>query len=104
LLGAKGKRVLGIDRRSGHGSRNRTHPKKQRDRIDADRFVSSGAGDHQLAAWSKSSEKRRHGFIVGGGRQDQPSTSKGLQSSNRVLSIGVDVIMCPELFGETFLF
>src|SRR5713101_8048333 len=35
LQGAKGKRVLGIYRRSGHRSRNRTHTEKKRDRIDA---------------------------------------------------------------------
>src|SRR5437667_464765 len=54
--GAEGKRVLGIDRRSGHCSSNRTRAKKERDRIDANRFISSDSGDDELAAWSESSE------------------------------------------------
>src|SRR5947209_3641871 len=60
VQGAEGKRVLRIYGRSGHGSRNRTHTEKERDRIDANRFISSGSGDNELAARSKSSEKRRH--------------------------------------------
>jgi hypothetical protein len=104
LQGAKEKRVLGIDRRSGHCSRNRAHTKKKWDRIDADRFISSGAGDNKLPAWSKPSEKRRHGFTVCAGSEDQQGAAKGLKSGNRVLSIAVNVMMCSKLFGEIFLF
>jgi hypothetical protein len=78
LQGAKEKRVLGIDRRSGHCSRNRAHTKKKWDRIDADRFISSGAGDNKLPAWSKSSEKWRHGLTVCAGSEDQQGAAKGL--------------------------
>jgi hypothetical protein len=64
LQGAEGKRVLRIYRGTGHCSRNRTHAKKERNRIYLDWFISSGSGDNELAAWSKSSEKWRHGFTV----------------------------------------
>ena len=44
-----GKRVLRIYRRASHCSCNRTHAEKKRDRIDANRFISSGARDNELA-------------------------------------------------------
>ncbi len=49
LQGAEGKGVLRIYRRAGHGSCNRTHAKKEWNRIDANRFLSSGSGDNELA-------------------------------------------------------
>ena len=58
LQGTEGKRVFCIDRRSGHCSRNRTRAKKKRHRIDLDWFISPDSRDNELAAWSKSSEKR----------------------------------------------
>src|SRR5258706_7882201 len=104
LQGTEGKRVLRIDRRSGHCSRNRTRAKKEKDGVNANRFTSSGSGDNELAAWSKSSEKWRHGFTVCRCSQDQPGTAKGLKYGNWILSIAVNVMMCPELPGETCLF
>src|SRR6266699_2855680 len=104
LRGAKGKRVLGIYRRSGHRSRNRTHTEKERDRIDANRFICSGSGDNKLAARSKSSEQRRHGFAICRCREDQSGTAQDLKRRNRLLNLGVNVMMCPEFLRETFLF
>src|SRR5713101_109792 len=40
--------VLGIYRRAGHRSRQRTHTEYERDRSDANRFISSGSGDNKL--------------------------------------------------------
>jgi hypothetical protein len=57
LQGAEGKRVLCIYRRSGHGPCNRTHTEKKRDRIDANRFISSRSSDNELTARSQSSKK-----------------------------------------------
>src|ERR1700677_1981967 len=104
LQGTEGKRVLRVYRRSCHCSCNRTHTEKKRDRIDANRFISSGSGDDDLAAWSKSSEKWGHGFTVGGGSEDQSGTTQGLKRGDGVLSVAVNIMMCPKLFGETFLF
>src|SRR6266850_1459372 len=97
LQGTEGKRVLRIDRRSGHGSRNRPHAKKKRHRVHLDWFISSGSGDNELAAWSKSSEKRRHGFTVCRCSEDQSGTAQGLKRGNWILSIAVNVMMRPEL-------
>src|SRR2546428_3020900 len=104
LQGAKGKRVLGIYRRAGHRSRKRTHTEKERDRIEANRFISSGSGDNKLAARSKSSEQRRHGFAICRCREDQSGTAQRLKRGNRLLNLGVNVMMCPEFLRETFLF
>ncbi|SRR6266567_1273762 len=104
LQGAEGKRVLRIYRRAGHCSRNRTHTKKEWNRIYLDWFISPSAGYNELAAWSKSSEKRRHGFTVCGCSHDQPGAAQGLKCGNWILSIAVNVVMCPELPGETLFF
>src|SRR6266404_4143391 len=104
LQGAEGKRVLCIYRRSSHGPCNRTHTEKKRDRIDANRFVSARSGDNELTARSESSEKRRHGSTVCRCREEHPGTLKCLKCGNGILSVAVDVMMCPELSGETFLF
>src|SRR2546425_4399130 len=57
-----------------------------------------------LAARSKSSEQRRHGFAIGRCREDQSGTAQGLKRGNRLLNLGVNVMMCPEFLRETFLF
>ena len=49
LQGAEGKRVLRIYRRAGHCSRNRTHAKKEWNRIYLDWFITSRFGDNDLA-------------------------------------------------------
>ncbi len=104
LQGAEGKRVLRVYRRAGHCSCNRTHTEKKRDRIDANRFITSGAGDNKLAARSESSEQRRHGFAICRCGEDQVGAPQGLKRGNRILSIAVDVMMRPELFSESFFF
>src|ERR1700724_2881049 len=104
LQGTEGKRVLRIYRRSGHCSRNRAHTKKKWHRVDLDRLISSRSGDNKLAAWSKSSQKWRHGLAVCCCSEDQSGTPQGLKCGNWILSIAVNVVMCPELPGETFLF
>src|SRR5207247_6233385 len=65
---------------------------------------SSGSGDNKLAARSKSSEQRRHGFAICRCREDQSGTAQGLQRGNRLLNFAVNVMMCPEFLRETFLF
>src|SRR5881296_469261 len=57
-----------------------------------------------LAARSKSSEQRRHGFAICRCREDQSGAAKGLKRGNRLLNLGVKVMMCPEFLGGTFLF
>src|SRR6266487_3588413 len=104
LQGAEGKRVLRVYRRSSHGSRNRTHTEKKRDRIDANRFVSSRSSDNKLAAWSKSPKEWRHGFTVCRCSEDQPGTAQILKRGHGILSAAVNVMMSSELFGEAFLF
>src|SRR6266446_975844 len=84
LQGAEGKRVLRVYRRAGHGSRNRTHTEKKRNGVYLDWFISSGSGDNELAAWSKSSEKWRHRLTVCGGSHDQSGAAQGLQCGNRI--------------------
>ena len=49
LQRVEGKRVLRIYGRPGHCSGNRTRTEKKRDRLDANRFVSSRSGDNNLA-------------------------------------------------------
>jgi len=49
-------------------------------------------------------EKWRHGFTICGGGEDPPGTAQALRCGNRILSIAVDIMMCPELLRETFLF
>ncbi|PYJ79738.1 MAG: hypothetical protein DME22_25045, partial [Verrucomicrobia bacterium] len=85
LQRTEGKRVLRIYRRPGHCSCNRTRTEKERDRIDADRFISSYSSDNKLATWSQSGKQWRHGFAVCSGCEDQPGTAKGLKCGNRVL-------------------
>src|SRR5438552_12656336 len=104
LQRAEGERVLRIYRRSGHRSRNRTRAKKKCHRIDLDWFISSGSGDNELAAWSKSSEKWRHGLAVCGCSEDQSCTAQGLKCGHGILGVAVNVMMCLELLRETFLF
>jgi hypothetical protein len=57
-----------------------------------------------LAARSKSSEQWRHGFAICRCREDQSGTAQGLKRGNRLLNLGVNVMMCPEFLRETFLF
>src|SRR5437899_5227965 len=104
LQRTEGERVLRIYRRSGHRSCNRTRAKKKWHRIDLDWFISSDSGDNELAAWSKSSEKWRHGLAVCGCSEDQSCTAQGLKCGNRLFGVAVNVMMCPKLLRETFLF
>src|SRR5439155_9796726 len=66
--------------------------------------VSSGSGDNKLAARSQSSEQRRHGFAICRCREDQPGAAQRLKCGNRLLNLGVNVMMRPEFLRETFLF
>src|SRR5438093_5974470 len=68
------------------------------------RFLASGSGDNKLAARSKSSEQRRHGFAICRCREDQSGTAQRLKRGHRLLNLGVNVMMCPEFLRETFLF
>jgi hypothetical protein len=74
------------------------------ERVYLDWPISSGSGHNELAEWSKSSEKRRHGFIVCGSGEDHSGAAKGLKCGNWILSVAVNVMMCAEFLRETFLF
>src|SRR5439155_15259684 len=65
---------------------------------------SSGSGDNKLAARSKSSEQRRHGFAVCRCRENQSGTAQRLKRGDRLLNLGDNVMMCSEFLRETFLF
>src|SRR5258706_8070572 len=49
------------------------------------------SGDNKLAASSKSSEQRRHGFAICRCREDQSGAAEGLKRGNRLLNLGVNV-------------
>jgi hypothetical protein len=62
---------------------------------------SSRSGDNQLAAWSKSSQKWRHGLAVSCCSEDQSGATQGLKCGDWILSIAINVVMCPELPGDS---
>ena len=111
FVAGAGKRVLGIYRRAGHRSRKRTHT--DRSGTGATLIGSSPPAPATiswprklsgLAARCQSSEQRGHGFAISRRSEDQSGTAQGLKRGNRLLNLGVNVMMCPEFLRETFLF